>query len=200
MNFNIKQNIQENDNIYELPDQQKLGPGQWYDIHKKACRATNEEKKQHFVEFMNEVREDMRCNKCKDHLTDYMKNNAFRPYWKCVDKDGTEVGMFKWSWILHNSVNTRLGKPYLDWDTARNMYYPQKRLQENSGSARICTQGGCTQGGCTQNKQIKDESYQPFSMLKAISDSEKYQKRPEKIYYKGEGDTKQKCQFGRCIL
>ena len=30
--------------------------------------------------------------------------------------------MFKWSWKFHNSVNSRIGKPVLDWDTTYNLY------------------------------------------------------------------------------
>jgi hypothetical protein len=41
--------------------------------------------------------------------------------------------MFKWIWSLHNSVNIRLGKPLIDFDTAYNLFDPNIMAPCNTG-------------------------------------------------------------------
>lgn len=165
----------------ELPDQQALGPGEWFTIHKLAKRATNEQKKRAFVEFINDLCEEMRCNRCKEHMTDYIRNNPFGPFWNVRDVDGTQIGMFKWAWIFHNSVNDRLGKPYVDWDTAKRLYYTPN---PSSPGPFKCTSGACP-----------PEVPQKFSVLQALS-------RTETLHYKGEQapQAAQVCKFGICKI
>ena len=173
----------------ELPDQQTLGPGQWFTIHKIAKCAINESKKQMFVEFMNDVCEEMRCGRCKQHMIEYMRANPFSPFWNVRDRDGSQVGMFKWTWLFHNSVNERLNKPFVDWDTAKHMFYskppasPVPTPLGNLGN-KVCTGGGCPENELKQASAFlpstlgpsysgygnwSSPSHPPFSVLQALS-------------------------------
>ena len=112
------------DNVsnFKIPTPEILGPGMWYLIHKRAQRAATEEKKREFVTFIKEVRDDMHCQLCRTHMTEYLLMNPLEPFWN-ITYLGVEVGLFKWTWNFHNAVNIRLGKPFIDWNTAFNMYY-----------------------------------------------------------------------------
>ena len=160
----------------ELPDQQALGPGQWYTIHKIAKCATTERKKQFFVEFIDDVCEEMRCGRCKQHMIEYMQQNPFSPFWNMRDRDGSQIGMFKWTWLFHNSVNERLGKPIVDWETAKHMYYtkpPASPVGNGHYGQKVCTGGGCPENelkssflGSTFTPTYPSSS---FSVLQALS-------------------------------
>ena len=39
-----------------------------------------------------------------------------------MDGDNRMIGMFRWMWIFHNWVNSRLQKPLLGWETAISLY------------------------------------------------------------------------------
>lgn len=177
----------------ELPDQQTLGPGQWFTIHKMAKRAVTEEKKRRFVDFMNDVCEEMRCNRCKDHMSVYMKNNSFSPYWNYHDVDGTQIGMFKWSWIFHNSVNLRLNKPYIDWDTAKKMYYTVLPASPVAQPLSASNNFKCKTGGCGEIDKYPSTR---FSVLQALSNTTT--SNNEKIYYKGSRDDY--CKYNVCEI
>jgi hypothetical protein len=104
-------------------DPSKDGKGIWVIIHKKAIQATTDELKKRFIEDMNWYAENYPCNKCRKHLKKYIAENPFILYMfvTVADKD---VGMFKWSWGCHNSVNERLNKEIITFETAYNLYDP----------------------------------------------------------------------------
>lgn len=160
---------------FQLPTQDILGPGQWYTLHSQAKRAINEDKKKRFVEFVYEVRDDMRCDKCRNHMTEYLQHNPFEPYWNIVGKSGEPVGMFKWTWNFHNAVNSRLGKPIMDWETAYNLYI--------GSGITICTKG------CEDNNISPEFMSHPkgISIVRALNDS---------VFYKGPNtNTKSTTKF-----
>lgn len=105
-----------------------IGPGVWYSIHLKSKHATTFEKKQEFVEYMKQLSEEFPCMNCRTHITEYLNNNPFDTFFQMVDNEENDIGLFKWGWIFHNAVNTRLGKPYVDWKTAWEMYSYNDRI------------------------------------------------------------------------
>lgn len=122
-----------------------IGPGYWYDIHHMARRATTEETKYRFLDRMNYLRGEYPCNKCRPHIGEFMDVHPIRQFWNLRHgKTGEEIGMFKWSWMFHNAVNSRLGKPNVDFDTAYNLY-------GGTGSL-VCT------SGCDDEKSETSES------------------------------------------
>lgn len=133
-----------------LPTDPKLiGPGVWFTIHRTAKRATNESSKKCFVELMNDLAEKFPCPKCRNHIQQYLAENPIKAFWDLKRKNmqkpdvssvsgvgedaNEEIGMFTWAWNFHNAVNSRLDKPYVDFDTAWNLY-------TDSGIS-VCTKG-----------------------------------------------------------
>lgn len=98
------------------------GPGHWYIIHTLARDASNEEKKNDFCKMMDHISKNLPCKECQGHCQEYLKANPMKPYWQIME-EGKDIGLFKWAWTFHNAVNKRLDKPYLDWNTAKKMYF-----------------------------------------------------------------------------
>lgn len=94
----------------------KYGPGVWFSIHLLALNAQDTCSKKVFIKYMERLKETFPCAKCRKHMERYMNANPIQEFW---DK---ENGFFKWSWIFHNAVNIRLGKKFLDYEEALNLY------------------------------------------------------------------------------
>jgi hypothetical protein len=54
-------------------------------------------------------------------MVKYMEKHPIDRYftWKYNKED---LGMYRWSWEFHNSVNERLGKQVMTWDMALTLY------------------------------------------------------------------------------
>lgn len=105
-----------------LSDPKKIGPGVWYSIHVKAKLATNPVTKEDFVKEIDFHYHNFPCANCREHIQEYVDTHPLKPFYTLIDENGIDVGLFKWSWYFHNTVNRRLGKPYLSWDDAYEMY------------------------------------------------------------------------------
>ena len=112
-----------------LSDPSKLG-GIWVFLHIKAKNAIDNESKEEFINDMKMLYNEFPCAKCRGHIREYMNSHPFEPFYNMKNNEGREIGMFKWSWMFHNAVNTRLYKPYLDWITACEMYELDKERIE----------------------------------------------------------------------
>lgn len=117
-------------------DPKLIGPGIWQIIHLKAKLAIDNQTKKHFIDEMYFHYNNFPCANCRKHIQEYMDSHSFEPFYDMKNNTGTEIGMFKWSWMFHNAVNTRLQKPYLDWNTACEMY------QINETVFKPCTNCG----------------------------------------------------------
>lgn len=107
----------------------------WWVIHIKAKHATTPELKSEFIDFMYLLSIEFPCGKCRSHIQEYLRDHPFDPFMNIVNEKGEDVGMFKWSWIFHNSVNMRIHKPYVDWETAWEMFDTGREVCTNcSGS------------------------------------------------------------------
>lgn len=107
-----------------------FGPGIWYCIHISARDATTEDKKRKFKDFMENVIQTLPCTTCQQHASTYYESNPLKDFWN-VKEDGKEIGLFKWAWNFHNTVNTRLKKPYMSWEVAKMLY---------SDESGVCTE------------------------------------------------------------
>ncbi len=103
-----------------------IAPGVWYSIHTMARNATTDSRKRAFIAFMEDLKAQYRCMKCRKHMTDYINKNPIEDYWNL------ERGFFEWSRVFHNAVNTRLGKQLFGREEAWNLYEPE---------FQICTKG-----------------------------------------------------------
>lgn len=105
-----------------ITDPKIIGPGLWISIHIKAKYATTEETKQEFIDYMYLLSITFPCKNCRSHIKAYMETHPFDDLYNLKNDKDEEIGMFKWSWMFHNAVNTRIHKPYLSWETAWHMY------------------------------------------------------------------------------
>jgi hypothetical protein len=106
-----------------------FGPGIWYVIHLNAKKANNEASKKQFKEFMEHTIQNLPCSTCQQHATSYYQSNPLKDYWN-VKENGEDIGLFKWTWNFHNTVNNKLKKPYVTWENAKMLF------DSNSG---VCT-------------------------------------------------------------
>lgn len=105
-----------------IGDPKYIGPGVWYIIHLKAKDATNDKRIDQFIDFMYMLTEKFSCKNCRKHMTAYINDHPMENLRYLENDKGVRIGMFKWSWLFHNAVNTRIHKPFVDWETAWEMY------------------------------------------------------------------------------
>ena len=98
-----------------------FGPGIWYVIHLNAKKANNEASKKQFKDFMEYTIQNLPCSTCQQHATSYYQSNPLKDYWN-VKENGEDIGLFKWTWNFHNTVNNRLKKPYVSWENAKMLF------------------------------------------------------------------------------
>jgi hypothetical protein len=116
-----------------MADPKVVGPGKWDDIHSKAKRAVTPTLLRGFVQYMLEMCEDFRCNRCSGHCLKYLKDHP-------IDHHVNDpMYAFYWSVDFHNTLNRFLKKKEFSREEAVTLYY---------GSA-VCSQE------CAPLKQIK---------------------------------------------
>lgn len=91
--------------------------GMWHVMHGTGARAITPARKQCFIELLTYYIEEFPCINCRTHLANYLQMNPISLFESATDASGREIGYAKWTWMLHNDVNRRLGKPFMDWDT-----------------------------------------------------------------------------------
>lgn len=133
-------------NVHTDPD--IVGPGIWHSIHLLGKNANMIERKKAFIYFMDLLYHNFPCPVCKTHIQQYMNKNPIVPFLNLKSPNGTDIGLFKWSWIFHNAVNTRLGKPEMDWDTVQALY--NHITGNNQNNPLLGANGVCL--NCGQNK------------------------------------------------
>ena len=104
-------------------DPKVVGPGLWWYIHSKAKNATTEITIQEFIDLMIYLAEKFPCHTCRKHIKEYIETHPLSELAKLMNEQGERIGMFKWAWLFHNAVNTRINKPYVDWESAIGMFY-----------------------------------------------------------------------------
>ena len=117
-----------NKNAKNITNPRDIGCGVWYLIHLKAKLATTPERKDEFVDFMETLTENFSCMECRVHMKMYIKANPIRTYFNMKDKEGKQIGCFKWGWLFHNAVNKRIHREGITYETAIDMYYGQDSI------------------------------------------------------------------------
>ena len=105
-----------------LSDPRIIGPGYWSNIHLKAKYAVDDKTKQEFIAYMWFLADTFPCGNCRKHIRQYLNDHPFDHFYNLRNNKGEEIGMFKWSWMFHNTVNNRIHKPHMEWVTAWGMY------------------------------------------------------------------------------
>lgn len=98
-----------------------FGPGMWYQIHSDSLLCNTLILKQHFVITINALCNHFRCDDCKIHFRNFIDTHPIQNYFNVKDLD-KDVGIFKWTWELHNHVNQRLGKYQPTFKEAYDFY------------------------------------------------------------------------------
>jgi len=101
-----------------ISDPKVFGPGLWYSIHITALKTSED----FFLDWIVIIVSNIPCLKCKTHAQEYLNKNPPSLYKNSYNESGELIGMFEWSWLFHNSVNSRLNKNILDYPTAYRMY------------------------------------------------------------------------------
>ncbi len=112
-----------------IPDKYRIstffGPGLWFAIHTYAANAITPERKTAFIDFMNITAYNIKCEVCRQHAIEYIRDHPPTQMFNLQNPDGQDIGLFKWTWIFHNAVNRRIGKHEMSFDEAYSIFEPQ---------------------------------------------------------------------------
>lgn len=164
MNFSKQQLISEKNatgilsNYKDSTDPKYIGPGVWNTIHKQAYLAQTPSKQQQFIIFMKDTCYNFPCKVCRGHCTEYIKNNPLENYLGST-VDGKLLGLFVWSWKFHNTVNARLKKPIMSWETAVTLY--------SESDDKVCSLSCLEADDINENisTAIKPTNYTPLNKI-----------------------------------
>lgn len=117
--------IRSNREIYEhfnkSVQKQKNSYVSWDSIHKMARDAKTDSKKAEFEKYMNSLIYSFPCPKCRPHIKQYLLSHPIKSC-RNTTENGLNIGLSKWSWEFHNSVNKRLTKPVITWEEYLRRY------------------------------------------------------------------------------
>lgn len=99
-----------------------LGPGVWYAIHTMAMSCEDIDSCLFFIQFLKAIIESFPCEKCRIHAMTFIEKNPPEKYLHITNDIDEQIGMFKWTWDLHNSANKGLGKPIISFSEAWRLY------------------------------------------------------------------------------
>ena len=131
------------------------GPSLWHSLHAISfnypIKPTKEEKK-HYFSFFKGLRHVLPCKYCRDN---YAKNIKSVPLTMKTMKN--RASLSKWLYLLHEEINTMLGKKSgLSYDDVRNRYEMfrarcidektgnNKRVKKKSKKKKRVLEKGCT--------------------------------------------------------
>ena len=99
-------------------------PGIWFEIHilGSKCKNGNQKDIKKFKEKIEDLKENFFCINCRNHFNLLCKKIPLSDFLKVYDSNGNNIGPFKWTWIIHNKINMRLGKEIMPFKTADDMY------------------------------------------------------------------------------
>jgi len=100
----------------------------WKKIHEKARDSVTLAQKEEFIKYMSDdVAIKLPCGGCRIHAQDFIQKNDIRQHFntqEIINGRIYDTGLFKWTWLLHNSVNKKLCKPEMNFFDAFKLYYP----------------------------------------------------------------------------
>lgn len=105
----------------DITDPTFIGPGIWFEIHSKTFRANTRNLQIEVIREIKDIINNFPCENCKAHAQQYLKNHPPEEYID-IYVDNMNLGLFVYCWRFHNSVNARLNKPIMSWDTAFDLY------------------------------------------------------------------------------
>lgn len=118
---------------------EKIGPGIWFYLQLKSRHSNDDSSIQEFLRDFELIIQNFPCMKCRKHMLEYVRDHNPNSY-VSYTYNNQRLGMFRYIWEFHNTVNSRLGKPLISWEDALRMF---------SAPEHICTH-------CDANKEGLD--------------------------------------------
>lgn len=100
-------------------DPKRDGAQIWPTIHIFAANADTPEQQQAYVNFIKSLTIMYPCERCRNHTSKFLESYPVEDY------TGSAQKLLYWSWIYHDSVNQKLGKPVdqrWTWEQTRAKY------------------------------------------------------------------------------
>lgn len=111
-------------------DPKEFGKHYWYVFHASAATATTPERRRAYKVYATEILDKLLpCDTCAMH---YRMNVA---RYNIDDYMQSHKRLLLWSYLIHNVVNTMLGKMCPSYEACESTYLPQP------GSSGVCTSG-----------------------------------------------------------
>lgn len=125
--FEIMDNLLERyfvDEIGKRSVLEHICPGIWFTIHTDPLVSDDDEYLENVIDKLINLVNTFFCEKCRYHLKIFHRDMPIRIYVQDRMRSGYSKGMaiFRWTWLLHNNVNKRLGKDHMPFNLAYNMY------------------------------------------------------------------------------
>lgn len=170
----------------KFTDPKVVGAGLWWYIHSKAKEAITEISIQEFIDLMYYLAGKFPCHTCRKHINEYIETHPFSELANLINEQGERIGMFKWTWLFHNAVNTRINKPYVDWETAIGMFY--------NDDIEICSKN-CQEADGPSSESV-DNYENPVPVKPSLQNSQKSKTNKVKNTEKIRTDRKSKLVQG----
>lgn len=115
-----------------------VGPGIWFELHVLGlqCRNRDKDKQNRLVDKVNYLLSYFFCSICRNHFRLLCKKIPLNKFFDIIDEHGNDIGPFKWTWLIHNRVNQRLGKDTIPLNIALRMY---EEVLESIEGNRTCS-------------------------------------------------------------
>nr|QBK90760.1 MAG: Erv1/Alr family disulfide (thiol) oxidoreductase [Pithovirus LCPAC201] len=139
------------------------GPGLWYMIHLSAYEADTPEKIKEYLVFLRKIITKHPCGTCRHHGSKYLQMFPPENYIDTKNEEGRLTGMFLHAWMFHNTVNDRLNKEIMPWQTAWDMF--------GSTDVAVCQKdcGKKSENFQTRNPESSDQTRLSTSYGRSIS-------------------------------
>ncbi len=95
--------------------------GVWFMLHTMGEKAQTLALMQAYAANFRNICDKMGCS-CENHCNEMLKQHRPEDYFGMVDEDGIPEGCLYHSWLCHNEVNERLGKPKYDYEQVKALY------------------------------------------------------------------------------
>lgn len=124
--------------VVETPDPDYLAMlpvfhKKWYELHRAGAEAIDANGITRYKAQFASYNANFPCMTCRKHLNAWSAQHPIDNYVGYRDKNGRLIGMAHHSWVLHNDVNIRLGKPYMDWTTFERVWLtPEDEIESCS--------------------------------------------------------------------
>lgn len=139
-------------------DPKVFGPPLWRQIHKDALESDTREKQLAFITRLQERIRNIPCSTCRNHAQEYFdRNNILNVIGMRILGYDPSLSIFIWTWLFHNDVNKRIGKPILTIGHALSLYtsgyVPPIHNINNTQSLTYSANGSASAPGCSQKCQ-----------------------------------------------